>query len=244
MTVVPVSLLHSSGVDADELQGRAARLLEPTLKEYAEARGVFQAVALPLFFGPSAALTQYLPERLQSLRESYPDLDTRLARPLVVEEDDSIRVLAGAIADKVRQTQVDCGWSRPAVVLVDHGSPQPAVTAVRNRLAETLAEQLDAEVPRVIAASMERRQGDQYAFNEPLLESALDQLAADGFKDVIVAMQFLQPGRHAGPNGDVAEICAAARERHPALRTAMTDLLAHTPAVLTLLERRLREVIS
>ncbi|HRE81125.1 MAG TPA: cobalamin biosynthesis protein CbiX, partial [Opitutaceae bacterium] len=61
--VLPVSLLHSSGVDPSLLGGQAAELLEPALRVHV-AEGRNKAVLLPFFFGPSAALTRYLPERL------------------------------------------------------------------------------------------------------------------------------------------------------------------------------------
>ena len=61
MTVVPVSLLHSANVAAEKLGGQGAELLEPALMKFAETGGS-RAVLLPLFFGPSGALTDYLPD--------------------------------------------------------------------------------------------------------------------------------------------------------------------------------------
>ena len=56
---------------------------------------------------------------------------------------------------------------------------------------------------------MERRDDPAYDFNEPLLERAL---AAPPYNagDVILAMAFVLPGRHAGEGGDVAPIVARA----------------------------------
>jgi hypothetical protein len=42
---------------------------------------------------------------------------------------------------------------------------------------------------------------------------------------VVVAQQFLSPGRHAGPGGDVAEICRAAEQAQPGLKTFATKLI-------------------
>jgi len=83
---------------------------------------------------------------------------------------------------------------------------------------------------------MERREGDEYAFNEPLLERVI---GSEGFQDeVIVSMLFASPGRHAGPGGDVAQICARSAARHERLRWAMTDLVASHPLLLDLLAER------
>ncbi|HEY0943642.1 MAG TPA: cobalamin biosynthesis protein CbiX, partial [Opitutaceae bacterium] len=59
-----VSLLHSSAIDPAELDGEPAELLEPALDAYF-ASGGRSAVLLPLFFGPSAALTDYVPARVE-----------------------------------------------------------------------------------------------------------------------------------------------------------------------------------
>ena len=59
-TVHPVSLLHSSGIDPAALAGRPAELLEPALDRFL-AEGGREGVLVPLFFGPSAALTDYVP---------------------------------------------------------------------------------------------------------------------------------------------------------------------------------------
>ena len=75
--VRPVSLLHSSGVAAEALEGRRAELLEPALVA-AGGGGLGEAVLVPLFFGPSDALTSYLPERIE--RE---DVQTLLRKVIV-----------------------------------------------------------------------------------------------------------------------------------------------------------------
>lgn len=88
---------------------------------------------------------------------------------------------------------------------------------------------------------MERREGDEFAFNEPLLAKILATAPFDA-GEVVVALQFLSPGRHAGPGGDVAEICAHAEAdaaaRGVVLRTAMTATLADDPCVDKILARR------
>lgn len=235
-----VSLLHSTRVPAEELDGVPARLLEPALDGWFAAHPRGRALLLPLFFGPSGALTEYAPERLASLRARHPEARAVLAEPLVLPDEEPIE-LAAALADRVRVIAAERGWRRPRVVLCDHGTPQRAVTEVRDRLGAWLARALGEEAEAVAVASMERREGAEYAFNDPLLAARLGTAPFDA-GEVVVALQFLSPGRHAGPGGDVAAICAAAEEAARAagreLRTAMTATLADDPRVVDVLARR------
>jgi sirohydrochlorin ferrochelatase len=235
-----VSLLHSTRVAVEDLDGTPAQLLEPALDAWFRERPQGRALLLPLFFGPSGALTDYVPERLASLRSRHPEARAFLAEPLVLVEEEPAE-LVEALADRVRATISEKGWARPKVVLCDHGSPQAAVTAVRDRLAASLARVLREEAEAVAAASMERRSGDEYAFNEPLLAMRLADPPFDA-GEVVVALQFLSPGRHAGPGGDVATICAeaeqAARLAGRGLRTATTATLADDPRIVEILARR------
>ena len=105
------------------------------------------------------------------MQERFPHVKVRVAQPLVDELGDNDLRLAHLLADNVRD-RLRPG-SKPHVALVDHGSPIPEVTAVRNRLAGQLSVLLGNDVACVAATSMERRQGDEYRFNEPLLENLL-----------------------------------------------------------------------
>ncbi len=234
--VEPVSLLHSHKVPAEYLEGRPAEILEPALRERAK-RGERNFLVTPLFFGLSRALTDYLPKRVAHLRNEFGELNVDVAPPLVdPEPPEDLRVarilIDGVLA--VRET-----GERQAVILVDHGSPEPKVTAVRNLVASRLREGLGNRVERVEAASMERREGPEYAFNEPLLENLLGRPGFDRGR-VIVAMMFLLPGRHAGPDGDVARICRRAEAAHPGLETVMTSLVGEHEGLLEILADRVR----
>ncbi len=232
--VAPVSLLHSSKISADELGGVPADTLEAFIAGRARA-GESDFLVLPLFFGPSLALADYLPKRIAALRQRFPSLSVRVA-PCLCADEDGLDTVAGMLERSVRFRLADTG-PRPRVVAVDHGSPAPAVTAVRDALAERLRVRLGDSVSGVMAASMERREGPEYDFNEPLLKRAL---ATPGYDagEVIVALQFLFSGRHAGPGGDIAQICAEAIAVSASLRCHMTEPLAGDPALVELLARR------
>ena len=235
LPVEPVSLLHSSGVPAEKLGGKSAEILEPAL-ERRIAAGQDKFFILPLFFGPSGALTDYLPARLAHLQGKHAAFSARVAAPLFLAGDDR---LARILADHVRASEM----KTPRVALVDHGSPARPVVAVRNQLAEQLGKLLGSDYV-VAASSMERRDGAEYAFGEPLLSGLLRQ---PGWNEgeVIVAMQFLLPGRHAGPAGDVAGICRAAEAASGGkLRTTMTALVAEHPLLIDILSDRWRATFS
>jgi sirohydrochlorin ferrochelatase len=235
--VVPVSLLHSDAVPVDQLDGQPAELLAGALAARLQA-GESDFLVVPLFFGPSGALTDFLPAQVPALKAKYPQLRVRVAPWLVDVGAANDERMAAILEENVRAKLAEVS-SRPAVILVDHGSPVRAVSAVRDHLVGQLRARLGPAVHGVLAASMERRPEPEYDFNEPLLERAFDQPGFDA-GPVIVAMLFLSPGRHAGPAGDVARICAAAQQRHPGLLIVMTDLVGRHPGLIQILVDRVR----
>ncbi|MDQ7732663.1 CbiX/SirB N-terminal domain-containing protein [Halomonas sp. SpR1] len=239
-TVQAASLLHSNKIPAEKVEGIPATTLGPAAERSAE-QGATEIVVLPFFFGPSKALTGYLPERMATLQERFPHVKVRVAQPLVDEFGDNDLRLAHLLADNVRD-KLQPG-TKPHVALVDHGSPIPEVTAVRNRLTGQLSVLLGEEVACVAAASMERREGEEYRFNEPLLENLL---ASPEFSSgpVILAMLFLSPGRHAGEGGDIAEISAAAEQQHPGLSVTTTRLVGEHQGIVDILHSRLRQALD
>ena len=239
-TVQAASLLHSNKIPAEEVDGIPAITLGPAAERSAEA-GATEIIVLPFFFGPSKALTGYLPERMAALQARFLNVSVRVAQPLVDELGNNDLRLAQLLADNVRAQLPGQGAAK--VALVDHGSPIPDVTAVRNRLAGQLSVLLGDDVRCVAAASMERRDGDEYRFNEPLLEHLLDTPEFSS-GHVVLAMLFLSPGRHAGEGGDIAEICAAAEQRHPGLRVRPTALVGEHPAIVDILATRLRQALD
>ncbi len=240
--VKAVSLLHSSGVDVGKLGGERAQLLEPALHEWLSAGAKGSAVLLPFFFGPSAALTVYVPDRVTALRAKFPDARLEQAGCLVDVGAADDRV-AGALVEAVRATIRRENLMSAKVVVVDHGSPLRGVAQVRDYLACQVAGLLGAEVAEVGMASMESREGAEYAFNRPLLAERLRAAPFDA-GDVVLALQFLSPGRHAGAGGDIAEICEAAKAERPGLRTWMTETIGADARVISVLAERYRDAVA
>lgn len=239
-SVAPVSVLHSDRVPVERIGGRAAEVLESALRRRLAA-GEADFVVLPLFVGPSRALTEFVPLTVETLRREYPSLRLRVAAPLHAPDDDR---LARILAAQVRAARREAGTAASGVrvAVVDHGSPVRAVTAARDRIAGQVAERLGDQVAAVAPCSMERRPGAEYDFNEPLLAGLL---ARPGWNTgtVIVAQLFLLPGRHAGPGGDIARICQEAeRASGGRLRTVRGGLLGDDLLLLDVLADRARAV--
>jgi len=87
--------------------------------------------------------------------------------------------------------------------------------------------------------SMERREGDQYSFNEPLLEGLLLKWGQEGSREVVVALFFLLSGRHAGEGGDLAKICENASSLFPQMKIYQTNPLAEHDIVFSILKEKL-----
>ena len=233
-----VSLLHSHKIAADKLNGVPATIVKRRLRECL-ASGQREFIFLPLFLGPSLAVTDYLPQVVDELSGEYPGLKVRIASVLAGDNFDAPDPrLAQMLADQIRALQPS---PRTKVALVDHGTPIIEVNRVRNAVGRQLASALDASV--VVPCSMERREGEAYAFNDPLLEKLgeVDDFAGGR---LILAMFFLLPGRHAGDGGDVAEICDGLISDGAFEQIQNTPLLGEHPMLLEILEDRLRDALS
>jgi sirohydrochlorin ferrochelatase len=223
-TVHPVSVLHSHKIDPALLEGRPAVIFEQAVQQ-AKADGIDELMVLPLFIGPSRAITEYLP---QVFAEASPGAMKLTIKPTLYGED-GVELLE-ILIDQLLHTPGDS--DQDTILLCDHGSPIIEVTRVRDALARDLSAEMDIPSSRLIACSMERREGPEYAFNEPLLATALQRAPGD----VIILMLFLLPGRHAGPDGDVATI--AKEHAKPGAQVRMSPLLAKHPGMSQLIAKR------
>ena len=231
--VEAVSLLHSHKVPAEYLHGEAATIVKRRMRALI-AEGQRRFRLLPLFLGPSLAITDYLPQVIEGLRAKTPGLDVRIAAPLAggdVEQPDGrlAQILADHVAPLLEQ------MPQAKLALVDHGSPIEPV----NRLRDAVARRLGALLGRAAQpCSMERRDGPEYDFNEPLLEN-LGRVQGLPGGPLILAMFFLLPGRHAGRGGDVATLAEGLVEKGVFTTVEATSLLSEHPLLLEALADRL-----
>jgi len=245
--IYPVSLQHADVISADELGGMKASVLRTFLREQL-ALGEREFIIVPLFFGNSRALTKFIPDLQRKLEEECGEINITVKDTLYQPSSDySNQVkekeqasLAQIIADHILQTSKVTSTPLENIVLVDHGSPSPKITAVRNGVADDIQVILSKKVEQ---AAMERRTGKQYDFNGDLLEDWLITKAKQSVTgkkiNVIVALMFSLPGRHAGDGGDIVTICNSVTQRYPNFKVAITPLVGEHPLLLDILVNRL-----
>lgn len=237
LEVTPASLLHTERIPASDLQGQAAPILETQLRDQLAA-GERNFCILPLFFGPSRAITEYLPAVQSRLTSRYGSFQLKVAPCLVSPDQPStIEAVGKLLLDGIRQTLDSHDKSTSGILLVDHGTPEIRVHHVRESLGSYLSKQTEIQGIPFQTASMERREGDEYAFNEPLLENALRAPKFEN-RHIILSMLFLQPGRHAGPKGDVETICRQSLENYSDRSFAITPLVGEHPGLVEILVQR------
>ncbi len=237
--VLPVSLLHSDKIPAEQLAGRPAEILAPTLRRLL-ASGVRDLVLIPLFFSPSRALSRFVPETAADLGHEIGPFRLRVTPELCPLPTGEPR-LVDILHDNLDQAAASAGTAPRQVVLVDHGSPIPEVTAVRRWLGARLGQRLGSEV-RLEQAVMERRPDPAYDFNGPLLEDLLGRMAEEEpGAPVILSMLFLSAGRHAGAGGDIDRIRERIERKYPGFQVYPSPLVGSHPALIDILDARLRE---
>jgi len=231
--VYPFGLMHSHKIDLAKLEGIPGRSMQEFLPS-PEADKLGEICALPFFLGPSLAITDWLPENLQLWKDSNPDQRKfRILKPLYQSGDDR---LARAMAELCREQIDNAGLINPAVAMVDHGTPLPEVNQVREDVGEQMRQLLGTEVGPFSTCAMERRPDPQYDFNDPLLQDLLGKWMKAGVQEVVLSPFFLLPGRHAGPGGDLAQICKTFMDRGMKIFRA-ENLGAHSFVQEILLDR-------
>ncbi len=232
--VSAVSLQHAQRIPAHSLDGIPAQTFRPFM-ERRLAMGERRFLLLPLFFGPSRALSSFIPDQTAELRQRHGEFLLHQA-PVLCPLPEGEPRLAAILFDQLMSE----GIPRPSrVILVDHGSPLSEVTAVRGYLAEQLSRLLGPEY-RLEEAVMERREGAAYDFNGELLERVLERNAeGDDQGPLALSLLFMSPGRHAGAGGDIETICARIRQRHPALPLCISRLVGEHDGLIPILLDRL-----
>lgn len=221
--VEAVSWKHSDRIAP--LDGQAASTLAPWVR-LQFARGERHFLFLPFFISPQGAIGSALHSDLDTLRRELGDFRFTFTAGLAEKG-----VVTAIVAARIRDVLAARVLRQPPVIVVDHGGPSAASAALRDTFAAELRRELGAEIGPLAAASME-------GAHPPLLA---DQLKTAPFadRDVVVAPLFLSPGRHAGPEGDVARICGAS-----SARCHLTELVGTHPLAAEALAAALRATLS
>lgn len=240
-TVHPVSMQHAHKISASELGGKPAHIFSTFMADQLAA-GEKDFILLPLFFGKSRAITKFVPDEVEKLKMQFSDFNVNIAEPLYPLPNGESG-LTDIIVDHILGLSVDKTLPVNNAVLVDHGSPVPRVTAVRQHLAESVLEKVPAG-STLEEAVMERREGKEYDFNGGLLKDWLVQKARAGETHANVILMFLLPGSHAGEGGDIEEICDSVMKQYPSIKIAISPLISQHPKLVSILENRLNKIIN
>ena len=225
LTVHAVSWKHSDRIASAALDDVPAWTIASFVRTMA-ARGQRDFVFVPFFISAQGAIGSALRRDLEELQAELTHFEFTLTDGLAARG-----VIPAIVGARIRETIVSRQLTKPSVIVVDHGGPSPASAALRDVLAAELGRQLGTAIGALAAASMEGN-------HRPLLA---DQLGAADFaqRDVVVAPLFLSPGRHAGPDGDVAQICAGS-----AARCHLTGLVGTHPLAVDALAAALQDTLS
>ena len=233
--VLPVGLLHSNKIKVSDLDDIKAETIGTFLTS-PRGKNEKSLLILPLFLGPSRGITEWLVSRLEEWRREEADRSYQVLDCLHVDGDYRLAMaLAGGINNLIDREDL----SNPRVAMVDHGTPIAEVNRVREQVGANLRKLQNYSESEFSTCSMERREGDQYSFNEPLLEGLLLKWGQEGSRDVVVALFFLLSGRHAGEGGDLAKICENASSLFPQMKIYQTNPMAEHDIVFSILKEKL-----
>lgn len=223
-----VSWKHSDRIPLDALGDSPAWTLDAFIRSLV-ALGQREFVFVPFFISAQGAIGSALRRDLEQLQVELNGFEFTLTDGLAAGG-----ILPEIVADRVRATlaaRVHPFSCPPPLIVVDHGGPSAASASLRDRLAAGISRELGSAIGPVAAASME-------GAHPPLLADLLRSEEFAG-RDVIVAPLFLSPGRHAGPQGDIAQICASADAR-----CHVTDLVGHHPLSIRTLANALNSALA
>ncbi len=191
------------------------------------AKGATTLVLLPYFLVPGKFVRVDLPRLLRQAQARYPQLRFLLAAPFGAHPALAQLVLRRAVAALPPQAD-----QHPALLLVAHGSPNPAA----NQPIETVTTWVrEAQVyPGVLLSFL--------GLNEPDMPTALDTLVAAGHRQIVVVPYLLQLGGHVAE--DLPAHLSAAQLRHPGVTFVLAEHLAYDPLLVTIIAERVAAVVA
>lgn len=234
--VFPVSYNHSHRVDPERLGGEPAMVLANAARD-AYREGCRRIGILPFFLSGGGGILKMVEREATLIASALPGLEFYRTGFLIEGWGTTDSRMAVAVRDRIVEQVDGIGSDTVDVVVVDHGSPYPEAATLRNFIGGQVSVLLekDQRIRRLVVASMERRPGAFYAFNEPLLSVVLKTLGS--IRPVVLGQLFLGPGKHAGADGDIASIAASILGNNGWVQTRP---LGDHPRIRELLLERLR----
>ncbi|RTZ67111.1 MAG: cobalamin biosynthesis protein CbiX [Aquificaceae bacterium] len=234
-TIHPVSLQHADKIPPTDLEGLPAQTFVVFMQQHL-SQGERDFIILPLFFGESRAVTTFIPSEIATLKALFGDFNIAIADVLYPLPEGEPQ-LVNIIYENTLATAETHHVPLKNIVLVDHGSPVPRVTEVREHIANQIQTKF-ADNIQIDQAVMERREGVEYDFNGILLEDWLMKKAASGESTAIVTLLFFLAGRHAGKGGDIQQICEKVMRKYPDFTIVISPLVSEHKDLLLILHER------
>lgn len=235
------SLLNDSGKAMVRLatqlkKQEIAPIIEAGFLNYSKP-SLAEAVAIAVAQGATAITVQpyfliegkYVREDLQAevgrAMAQFPQVEFAIA-----EVFGQHRLLADIVFDRVRAVDPALGQEgRPVgLLLMAHGTPYPEANGPITRIAARVHAR--ADYCRALVGYLD--------CNEPNIDAAIDQLAADGTNRIIAVPYFLHKGRHT--QNDLPAILAKAAERHPHIEFRQTAYLGFDQRVGEIVAERVK----
>lgn len=237
---IPASLAHSGRIPVDRLNGQPVALVKPLLQELSMS-GIEEVIILPFMLASGGAIHRKLAAEVEIASNSFAETKFELAQAILSDSDQNPHPIVPMFVEHIESTIQEKSLDRPRVILVDHGSPRRESADLRNSVGKQLKDSLGERIEGLIAASMERRPGAEYDFNEPMLKKVLEE-SAEERKTIVLARLFLQPGKHSGKKGDVDEICEEVFRRFPEFEIHHAPRVFLQKNLIHLLKIRYKEI--
>ena len=147
------------------------------------------------FFGPSLAITDWLPKKLTEWKNQGTHRNFEILPCLHQAGDQRI---SKAILDYTFKMINKSKMDRPFVALVDHGTPLRSVNQIREEIGSQMKERLKGLLKVLPLAAWKEGRVASMTLMILSLESLIKELEEKKIKKLVLAQLFLSPGRHAG----------------------------------------------
>jgi sirohydrochlorin ferrochelatase len=208
---------------------------QPTLAEAIANcvdEGATQITVQPYFLIDGKYVREDLAGEIVHWATHYPDVTFAMA-----EVFGPHRLLTDIVFDRIRAVDPALGMEgRPVGLLfMAHGTPFPEANAPIERIAARVHAR--ADYCQAVVSYLD--------CNQPTIDAAIDQLAADGANRIITVPYFLHEGRHT--QRDLPQILGGARRRHPHVDFRTTAHLGYDLRFVEIIAQRVgaaKEVVS
>jgi sirohydrochlorin ferrochelatase len=201
---------------------------QPTLAEAiakCSEQGATSLTVQPYFLIEGKYVCEDLRAESAQIMARYPQIEFNMA-----DVFGQHRLLADIVFDRVRAADPALGQEgRPVgLLLMAHGTPYPEANAPLARIAARVHAR--ADYCRALVGYLD--------CNEPTIDDAIDQLAADGTNRIVTLPYFLHEGRHT--QRDLPAILEKAKQRHPHIEFRMAAYLGFDPRVGEIIADRVK----